>query len=67
MMQGQRHQTLNIITASKCGNNWWEMGGGKLGTIVAFRHMSISLYKIKFNLPGQKGQWAACDTLPQAL
>ena len=55
MMQGQHHRTLNIIMASECGNNWWEMGGGKLGMLIAFRHTSASLYKIKFNLPRPKG------------
>ena len=30
------------------GNNWWEMGGGKLGRLVASRHMSLALYRIKF-------------------
>ena len=36
MMQGQHHQMLNIITALECGNNWWEMSGGKLGTLIDF-------------------------------
>ena len=32
---------------SEHGKNWWEMGGGKLGMLVAPRHMSIGLYKTK--------------------
>ena len=42
MTQGQHHQMLNVITALEHGNNWWEMGGGKLGMLIALRHMSIA-------------------------
>ena len=30
----------------------WEMSGGKLGMLVAFRHMRITLQNEKFNYPG---------------
>ena len=39
---------LDVIMASRHGNNWWEMGGGKLGMLIAPRHMSIGLYRTKF-------------------
>ena len=31
MMQGQHHQTLNVITALKHGNNWWGNGWQEAG------------------------------------
>ena len=52
MMQGQHHQTLNVITALEHGNNWQEMSDGKLGTLVDFRHMRVTLQNEKFNYLG---------------
>ena len=39
---------LNVIMASRYGNNWREMGGRKLGMLIAPRHTSIGLYRTKF-------------------
>ena len=55
---------LNIITALKHGNNWWEMGGGKLGMLIALRNTSIAK---KFNYPSKRDSGQHVDTLPQAL
>ena len=52
MMQAQHHRTLDVITALKHGNNWWEMSGGKPGMLVDFRHMRVTLQNEKFNYPG---------------
>ena len=52
--------------ALECGNNWQEMSGGKLGTLINSRHTRAT-YKMKDLITQAKGQWAACDTLPQAL
>ena len=54
MMQGQHHQTLNIIMALKHGNIWWEMSGGKLGMLIDFRCMRATLQNEKFNYSGQR-------------
>ena len=43
---------LNVITALKHGNNWWEMGGGKLGTLVDFMHMRTTIQNENFNYLG---------------
>ena len=43
---------LNIITALEDRNNWWEMSGGKLGTLVNSRHMRATLQNERFNYLG---------------
>ena len=67
MMQGSHHQTSYVITNLKHGNKWWETSGGKPGTLTNLRHTSVPYYETKMLNTQAKGQWAACDTLPQAL
>ena len=44
-----------------------ETSGGKLGTLTNHRHASATLQKCENLDPRAIGQWAAHDTLPQAL
>ena len=39
--------TLYITTALEHGNNWWEMSGGKPGTLVNPRHRRATLLNEK--------------------
>ena len=45
----------------------WEISGGKLGTLASYRHARAILPNFETLDPQVVGQWAACDTLPQAL
>ena len=43
---------LDVITALECGNNWQEMSGRKLGTLIDSRRMRVTLQNEKFNYLG---------------
>ena len=45
----------------------WETSGGKLGTLTSYRHARAILPNFETLDPWVAGQWAAHDTLPQAL
>ena len=48
-------KTLNVIAAFEHRNNWREMGGGKLGTLIALQAYEASAYKNKNVINQAKG------------